>query len=174
MEATETRTDAELNRLFHVYRLCNLNVRYYGCRAEKFCNKSRYLNIGVALLSAGALAILLGSSSDCARFAAAAAAGLAAVGAAIAPLLGWSEKAGECQNLRFSYAQLFNLAELVIAEIRRGGEATEEQIGAARIVHEAYMRIDALDELEPDQEMIDKENAKVLKAYPDDYIWTHF
>ena len=62
----------------------------------------------------------------------------------------------------------------MIAEIRRGGEATDEQIGAARMVHEAYMRIDALDEMEPDQKLIDREDAKVRKAFPDDYIWTNF
>jgi hypothetical protein len=70
--------------------------------------------------------------------------------------------------------QLFAQAELVISEIRRNVEATEQHIGAAKMVHEAYMRIDALDEPNPDQKLIDREDELVRNAFPDDYVWTNF
>ena len=36
------------------------------------------------------------------------------------------------------------------------------------------MRTEAWDELEPDQKLIDKEDVKVRKAFPTDYLWTNF
>ena len=50
----------ELNRLFNLYRLANLNTRYYGCRAETFERYSKIATIAVAVFSATALALLLG------------------------------------------------------------------------------------------------------------------
>lgn len=167
------KTHAELIRLFRIYRHSNLNIRYYGCRAEKFERYIKWVNICAALLSATALSYLLGNFPG-AKYVAAIATGLVSVAMAVAPLAGWTEKARECRSLHFSYMQLFAQVELVMAEIRRSEAITEEQTGAAKMVHEAFMRLDAIDEPEPDQVLIDCENKKVLDAFPSDYIWTNF
>jgi len=174
---TETkieRTDAELNRLFNLYRLANLNVRYYGCRAEMYEGLQRWTQVAIALLSAAALAILLASNTANTRLIGAILAGIAAVVSALVPFLGWAEKGRELRNLNFSYGQVFSQIEFVIAEIRRSGELTDEHVGLARMVHEAYMRLDAVDELEPDEKLIQQLEEKVRQAFPSDYIWTHF
>ncbi len=171
VEQVADRTHAELNRLFNLYRLANLNARYYGCRAEKYEKQARYVLIVTGLLSALALSLLL---ADYGKTIATISAGLAAVLSGTAPFMGWTEKTRELRNQHFAYSQLFGQLEFVITEIRRGEELTDEQVGLSRMVHEAFMRIEALDELEPDQVLLDCEDAKVRKAFPDEYVWTNF
>ncbi len=163
----------ELNRLFNLYRLANLNTRYYGCRAEKFEWLSKVAIVFVALFSASALALLLGVDQPWVKPLAAALSGLAAVITGVTPLLGWPEKIRDLRSLRFAYSQLFGQIEFAITEIKRAGTVSGEQIGLAKMVHEGFMRVEAMDELDPDQKLIDKEDAKVRKAFPDDYLWTH-
>jgi hypothetical protein len=172
-EVVSARTDAELNRLFNLYRLANLNTRYYGCRAEIFERRLKWVQVVIALLSAAALSILLASDTSGTRLAGAVMAGIAAVVSSIVPFLGWADKAREMRNLNFAYGQIFSQVEFVITDIRRAGEMTDEQLGLARMVHEAYMRIDAIDELEPDRELIEKLDAHVREAFPNDYMWTN-
>jgi hypothetical protein len=164
----------ELNRLFNLYRIANLNTRYYGCRAEKFEMRSKSANLAVALLSAVALGILLGVDADWVKPTAAILSGLAAIVVSVTPIFGWAEKIRELRSLRFAYSQLFGQIEFAITEIKRAGILLPEHIGLARMSHEAFMRIEASDEMEPDQNLIDKEDAKVRKAFPEDYLWTHF
>lgn len=167
------REHEELNRLFYLYRLANLNQRYYGCRAEKFERLDQGLTITVGAASAVALGTLLISEGTAARTLAAVLAGFAAVLTGVAPLLGWAAKAKRFCNLHFSYAQLFSQVESVIFSIRREG-LTDEAIGASKLVQEAFNRMHALDELEPVQALIERETAKVRQAFPEDYIWTRF
>jgi hypothetical protein len=61
----------------------------------------------------------------------------------------------------------------VLAEVRRSGEITEQQLGAAKTLHDAFGRIEVLDETYPDRKLIDKLDAEVRAAIPDDYIWNN-
>ncbi len=166
----------ELNRLFNLYRLANLNARYYGIRAEKFEWRNKASLILTAALSMLALSLILVAEPEntLARNWAAAFAGIAAFISGVTPFFGWTEKVRDLRNLHFAYSQIFGQAEFAITEIRRAGAVSPEQVGLARMVHESYMRIETLDELEPDQALVDQEKEKVNKAFPDDYLWTGF
>jgi len=163
----------ELNRLFNLYRLANLNTRYYGCRAESFERRNKWATIIVALLSALALALLLGVDQSWVKPVAAALAGLAAIITGVIPFLGWPEKIRDLRSLRFAYSQLFGQIEFAITEIKRAGKLSDEHIGLSRMVHEGFMRVETMDELEPKKKLIDREDAKVRKAFPEDYLWTN-
>jgi hypothetical protein len=141
----------ELNRLFHLYRLSNLNARYYGCRAEKFEFRSRAALVITAILSTVALSLILGvdPKEDWARALAASAAGIAAIISGVTPFFGWTDKIRDVRNLHFAYSQLFGQIEFAITEIRRAGVLSQEHVGLARMAHEGFMRVEALDELEP-------------------------
>jgi len=166
----------ELNRLFQLYRLANLNARYYGIRAEKFEWRNKISLIATAALSMLALSLILAADppNTTARDLAAAFAGIAAFISGVTPFFGWTEKVRDLRNLHFAYSQLFGQAEFAITEIRRAGTLSPEHVGLARMLHEGYMRVEALDELEPDQALVDREKEKVNKAFPDDYLWTNF
>jgi hypothetical protein len=166
----------ELNRLFLLYRLANLNARYYGCRAEKFERKSKRLDVLASGLAASALALILWAGPDMAllRSLAALSAGLSAVIPGVVPFFGWTTKIRDLRNQHFAYSQIFGQVEFAITEIRRAGSLSPEHVGLARMVHEAYMRVEALDELEPDQKLVDREDKKVRAAFPDGYLWTNF
>jgi hypothetical protein len=165
----------ELNRLFQLYRLANLNARYYGCRVEKYEKWNRLALVSGALLSTAALALILGveQNQTWARTVAAICAGLAAVISGAIPLMGWTEKVHDLRNLRFAYSQLFGQIEFAITEIKRAGFVSPEHVGLSRMVHEGFMRVEAMDELEPDQKLIDREDEKVRKSFPDTYLWTN-
>jgi hypothetical protein len=155
-----------------VFRIVNLNVRYYGCRAEQFTARERGAQIAITALSAVALALLMTGNATV-RYIAAALAGLSAVLAAVAPFLGWPEKAREVHFLHRAHIQLFSDVESVIAEIRRDG-LTEEHLGASKIVHAAFERLTAMDEPHPDKQLIDQLDEQVRAAFPPEYVWTNF
>jgi hypothetical protein len=104
---------------------------------------------------------------------AAALSGIAAVIAGVTPFFGWAQRIRDLRSFRFAYSQLFGQIEFAITAIKRAGTLTGEHIGLARMVHEGFMRVEAMDELEPDQKLFDVEDAKVKKAIPEDYLWTH-
>ena len=59
-----------------------------------------------------------------------------------------------------------------MSDIKRSHEITEQQIGAVKSIHDAFGRVEVLDELNPDRKLIDELDAQVRVAFPDDYIWT--
>lgn len=164
----------ELNRLFLLYRLANLNTRYYGRRAEKFESQKKWVDISVAFLSTVALTVVLAVEGTIGKIIAASLSGIAAIISGVTPFLGITDKIRDLRGLRFAYSQLFGQIEFVITEIRRAGQVSEQHIGLSRMVLEAYTRIEALDEMDPDKALIDEEDAKVRAAFPDDYLWTNF
>jgi hypothetical protein len=153
-----------------------MNARYYGCRAEKFEWRNKVSLIATAALSMLALSLILAADprNTVARGWAAAFAGIAAFISGVTPFFGWTERVRDLRNLHFAYSHLFGQAEFAITENRRSGSISPEHIGLARMVHEGYMRVETLDELEPDQALIDREKEKVEKAFPNDYLWTGF
>jgi|SRR5277367_6816097 len=166
----------ELNRLFNLYRLANLNARYYGIRAERFEWRNKAALLATAALSMLALALILVAdpSNTLARNWAATFAGAAAFISGVTPFFGWTDRVRDLRNLHFAYGQLFGQAEFAITEIRRAGKLSAEHVGLARMVQEGYILIETRDELEPDRKLVDQEDAKVRKAFPDDYLWTNF
>jgi hypothetical protein len=167
------KTYDELTRLFNLYRLSELNRRYYGRRAEHFERLQTGSLVLAAVLSAAALGILLGIGDPRTRFWAAALAGLSAVVTTAVQYLKWDDKARRFYFLHHSYGHLFAEIEVVLAEVRRSGEITEQQLGAAKTLHDAFGRVEVLDETYPDRKLIDKLDAEVRAAIPDDYIWNN-
>lgn len=175
MEAT-TPTDKtydELIRLFNLYRLAELNRRYYGRRAEHFEHLQTGFLVFAAVLSACALGLLLSTVDDWARYLAAVLAGASAVVTTVVQYFKWDDQARRFYFLHHSYGHLFAQIEALMAEIRRSDEVTEQQIGASKSLHDAFGRIEVLDELNPDRKLIDQIDAKVREAFPEDYIWTN-
>src|ERR1700722_9588115 len=147
----------ELKRLFNLYRIASLNVRYYGCRAEQFERKIKWPLVIAALSSALALGLLLGVDGAWVKQWSAALSGITAVITGVSPFFGWAEKVRDLRSLRFAYSQLFGQIEFAMTEIKRADTLSPEHVGLARMVHEGFMRVEAMDELEPDQKLIDRE-----------------
>jgi hypothetical protein len=167
------RTFDELTRLFNLYRLAEINRRYYGRRAEHFQRLQTSALVLAAILSAVALGILLGIDNPAVRYWAAALAGLSAVVTTAVQYLKWDERARQFYFLHQSYGHLFAEIEVILSEIRRSEEITEQQVGASKALHGAFGRIEVLDELFPDRKLIDALDAEVRAAFPEDYIWTN-
>ncbi len=171
LHLSDAETD-ELNRLFNLYRLANLNIRYYGCRAERYDAFAWSLDMVATITSAIALFVLLISEVSYVRYIGAALAGIAAICTAVAPVTGWSAKARRFSTLHTLYSHLFGQIESVITQIRRDG-LDQEKTGASKQVHESYRQMHAMDEMEPDEDLRDREDKKVRDAFPSDYIWTN-
>lgn len=167
------KTYEELTRLFSLYRLSELNRRYYGRRADHFDHLQTGFLVLASALSAIALGLLLSTVADWARYLAAALAGISAVVTAIIQYFKWDEQARRFYFLHQSYGHLFVQIEALMAEIRRSDEVTPEQIGASKSVHDAFGRVEVQDEPDPDRKLIAKLDAEVREAFPEDYIWTN-
>jgi hypothetical protein len=173
MTTLSNQTHEELTRLFNLYRLAELNRRYYGRRAQLFEKRQTRTLVSAAVLSAIALGILLGIDDPRVRFWAAALAGISAVITTAVQYLKWDENARRFYFLHHSYGHLFAEIEGVLAEVRRTGEITDQQLGASKALHDAFGRIEVLDEPSPDRELIRQFEAEVNQAFPEDYIWTN-
>lgn len=143
-ESTEDPLYQEMNRLFHIFRLSQLNVRYYGWRTEYYAKRSWWLNVVAGTSAAIALALVLVFEGREARLAAGILAGIAAVLTAMAPLLGWEAQAKRFANLHFGYGILAGLIESEMVAIRRLDQATPEHIGASKILREEFLRFEAM------------------------------
>src|SRR3982750_1764096 len=159
----------ELNRLFNLFRLANLNLRYYGCRGERYERYAWRLDMVATITSAIALFVLLISEVSYIRFIGAGLAGIAAICTAVAPVTGWPAKAKRFSILHALYSHLFAQVESVMTQVRRDG-LTPEILGASKQVHESYRQLHAMDEMEPDQDLIDREDKKVREAFPPEYL----
>jgi hypothetical protein len=148
-------------------------VRYYGCRRKKYERFVWWLDMGSAFASALALGVLVLWNEPAVRFFGAGLAGAATLGMAMAPITGWAAKAKRFSILHALYSHLFGQIESVITRIRREDDLSSEATGASEQVQEAYRQMHALDELEPDQDLINREDKKVREAYPENYIWTN-
>ncbi|MDQ6699278.1 MAG: hypothetical protein M3Z36_03730 [Acidobacteriota bacterium] len=163
----------ELQRLFRVFRTSNLNVRYYGVRAEMLENKQRRLDLVCAALSFIALGILLLSNTEPSRWFAAAVAGLAGILTGLSPLLKWTEKSKHAAFLYRSHQLIFGEVERAIMDIRRDG-LTEEHLGASKLVIDLFGRLESQDEQEEDTQLKDRLDQEVRVAFPPEYLWTGF
>jgi hypothetical protein len=162
MEAvTANRTFEELSRLFDLYRRSELNRRYYGKRAEFFERLQTISLVTAAFLSAVALGLLLALEWPWVRYTAALLAGLSAVVTTVVQYFKWDEQARQFYFLHHSYGNLFAQLEALMSDIRRTDEITEQQIGASKSLHDAYGRIEVLDELDPKEELIRALEEKV-------------
>ena len=173
MITSADKTDDELTRLFNLYRTAELNKRYYGCRAARYERFQTRALVSSAVLSAIALGVLLGTERPSLRVAAGIFAGTSGVVTAAIQYLGWDDKARRFYFLHHAYGHLFAEIEVVLAEIRRAGEITEQQLGSAKTLHDAFGRLEVLDETLPDRELSERLEKEVRVAFPEDYIWTH-
>ncbi len=172
MTASTDRTHDELTRLFNLYRLSKLNRRYYGNRSAHFESLQGQFLVASAVLSAIALGLLLAVAGEKIRYVAAVLTGLSAVLTTVTQYFKWDEQARRFYFQHHSYGQLFSQSEALMSDIKRSQEITEQQIGAAKSIHDAFGRVEVLDELNPDRKLIDALDAQVREAFPDDYIWT--
>lgn len=173
MTASTDKTYDELTRLFDLYRLAELNRRYYGRRGAFYESLQGGFLGSAAILSAIALGLLLALEDKNVRYWAAALAGLSAVLTTVTQYFKWDERAKQFYFLHHSYGHLFSQSAALMTDIRRGQEVTERQIGASNLLHDAFGRVEVLDEPNPKRKLIDKLTAEVHAAFPDDYIWTH-
>jgi len=171
MTATD-RTHEELTRLFNLYRLSELNRRYYGHRGAYYESLQSIFLVAAAVLSAIALGLLLAVSGETIRYVAAGLAGLSAVLTTVTQYFKWDEQARRFYFLHHSYGHLFSESEALMSDVKRSHEITEQQIGASKSIQDAFGRVEVLDELNPDRKLIDRLDAQVREAFPDDYIWT--
>ena len=105
--ASTDRTYEELTRLFNLYRLSELNRRYYGNRGAHFERLQSGFLVASAVLSAIALGLLLAVSGDVVRYFAAGFAGISAVLTTVTQYFKWDEQARRFYFLHHSYGHLF-------------------------------------------------------------------
>jgi len=169
--------EAELIRLFDIYKIANLNIRYYGRRAAQYETWDRVLSIVAGFCAFMAVIVLTIPLDEKylspLRITAAVLAGVATLLTGLSPLLGWATQAKKLYGIHTLYEQLFADIALVITDIRRNG-LSEASKGAYNLVYQSYLRAQSLDELDPDQDLIKVENEKVKQALPPEYLWTHF
>jgi hypothetical protein len=132
-------------RLFGLYRLIELNRRYYGSRAAHFERLHNSILVGGAIVSGVALGMVLLGDSLNMRMAAGVLACISAVVTTTLHYLKWDEKARQFYFLYDSFGQLFGEIEVVLFDVRRSHEISEQQLGAAKNLYDAFSRIEVFE-----------------------------
>jgi hypothetical protein len=168
----------ELKGLYDLLRHAYLNVLYYGRRAASCSRLNFWLQLGAAIGSLGAVTGFLTSQTSVAgeyelgwRIASAVVGTLSGICAALPPLMGLTEKINKLERLHFAYCELQHLTQLAIADIRREGLITAEQIGGAKLLLDLHSRLGQQDEPGPQSELRDKCEKDVRDRYPSGSFW---
>ena len=96
---------------------------------------------------------------------------VSALCAAIPAIAGHTEKINRFERLHFAYCELFQLAQLVIMDMRREGIVTSEQRGAAKLLQDLYSRLGQQDDPDHKDKLRDKYEKVVREKYPTDSLW---
>ena len=96
---------------------------------------------------------------------------LSAISAAIPAVMGHSERVNRFEKLHFSYCELFELTKRTIAEIRRSGLISEEQIGAAKLLGDLCSRFGKMDDPDHKDKIRDDCERIVRERFPVTSLW---
>jgi hypothetical protein len=164
----------ELKRLFYLYRIAQLNCRYYCARGDKFGWWERSLQAVVALSTAASFGILVAFQASWIKPFAAILSLLALLASAVLPRFAIGHKIEELRDRELAWSgavgQLENAMRFTKAHPHADGEIT----GYVHATEEMYNRAVALHAENPDEALVGKLTEGIRRAFPPDYVWTAF
>lgn len=164
----ERRTEV-MTRLFTAYQVERFNELYYQKRASQVRKQAMWAKVASALAASAALTSLLAGSPLGTTILQLLTA-IAAISAAIGPLLGWDSKVSQLERAMLGHAiakdRLRNLLrDLKLSELTEAHQAREAEIVALRDA------LTAFDE-PPNQSVRDTCWKQVEKDLPSDQAWS--
>ena len=164
-------TRAELQTLYDLYRTADLNVRYYGLKANRLMSRYRWLQALSALSSAAAVAGAVQNVPVFGKSIWVAFATVAAVTTAVASVYDLPNRISRLEHLHVAYVELFHQLELLLHEIRRNVYMTDENLGMSRVLQQLYTRMGPKDETAPDRKLLSILQSEVNRALPPERMW---
>lgn len=166
------KTREEINRLFNLFRIAALNVKYYGARSADQDKTNARFQMAAALLGSAAFIGLVTKAFGPYGSVVAQVCSVLTVAVSYYQIhYKLADKAKKLEVAHASYAELFGQCEALLLEIRRSPEITEEQLGKSVILHDRLARLASLDEKTEKTELKDRFTAEVNKSFPPQYVW---
>ena len=159
---------AELIRIYDVYRTVRLNVHYYGRRVTRLTRWHLGFQIAAAVGTSATLGMILWASDH--RVWLIVSAG-AAIAATVAPLFGLAAKISQRERLHLAYNVLSQSFEHLVHEIKSRQEFLEEHRSAAAILSRQYEALASFDEPDPSRRLIEKCTSFVSRELPPGTFW---
>ena len=154
-------------QLYRIYRYVDLNVRYYGCRADEEDRKNKCIQ-GVSAVGSSVTIVGLLKDWPIGWLILTAAAALAS---ALSPLLGLTEKVIRFEKLHYAYSELLADFKTLIRDIELAGRVTAEHKAVSAVLFDRYSRLSALDEVKPNEQLKDELTEAMNKAIPPESLW---
>lgn len=165
-----TREQAEIVQIYDLHRTAMINVRYYGRRASVLATQHRRFEIIAAVAASTTLGGLL-SASAASHWMWIVISGLAALAAAISPVLKLGERVAEMEKLHFAYTQVFYSVDQLVNDIRANDGLDDGLRHAARVLFQQYSSLGPQDEIDPNPALLAEAQSAVEKQFPAEGYW---
>jgi hypothetical protein len=170
------RAYEEICRAFELFRIAQMNQRYYGVKASRSAFRGRFWGPGAALVGGACSAFsIYFSNNDGLRVAFSFVAFVTGLLAAVLPFLPTSESYLKWLNLHNEYGKLAERMKALIANMNRERiahfDVTEEQIQKLKILQEFMTDLKSQDDPDPDLELLKTKQNEVIAAFPEKQVW---
>jgi hypothetical protein len=175
IESPEYRHVDELARLFYLFRVSELNRRYYLQRFAAAKSKEKGFRIAIAVLTAASFAVLsFATDFTHVKLTAGILSFLAFLISVILPGLSFERRLEEASVRTCAWHYATEQLQIALRSVKNA-EDDGQAAGWAQCAEEAYHQVAALPDLDVDDvELIRKIEDQVKESFPSDYVWTAF
>lgn len=178
MSTTESRTPStpqyyrELRTLFYLFRMAELNCRYYCSKLDRRERLDKLLQAAIALSAASSFGLLAFAEFKDVKTIAAILSLSAFLISAVIPWLGLGRKIEDAKTMSIVWTGASQQLESALRFVRYAHDADGEVSGWASSAEEAYKRAaSTLPTEKEDRKLIMKIEAQIRESFPTDYVW---
>ena len=162
----------ELRSLFYLFRMAELNCRYYCSKLDDLEILDKVLQAAIALSAASSFGLLAFAEFKDVKTIAAILSLSAFLISTVIPWLGLARKIEETRTRSIVWAGASQQLESAMRFIRYAHDADGEVSGWTKSAEEAYKRAaSTLPAEKEDRELIQKLEEQVREAFPTNYVW---
>jgi len=162
----------ELRSLFYLFRMAELNCRYYRCRLDDLELYDKIFQAVIALATAASFGLLAFAAFTDVKTTAAILSLVAFLVAAVVPWIGLSRKIEDAQTKSIVWSGASQQLEIAMRFIRYAHDVDGEVSGWTKAAEEAYKRAaSTLPAEKEDRKLIQRLEEQVREAFPPNYVW---
>ena len=162
----------ELRSLFYLFRMAELNCRYYCCQLDSLESRDKFFQAVVALAAAASFGLLAFAEFKNVKAIAAGLSLLAFLVSAVVPWIGLTRKIEDAKTKSIVWAGASQQLEGAMRFIRYANNVDGEVSGWTKSSEEAYKRAaSTLPAEKENRKLVQKIEAEVRESFPPNYVW---
>lgn len=166
---------AQLSEIYNLQCHAGLNKEYYGIRLSKVQNRNRWIEILIAVGTAGSGVSGASALTDWGiayiKFVWACLAGISAMLAIMKPILQYNKQIERLSKLFGGYSETYTTINLIVSTIKFNQAVSDDDIAAFRAVQRRFIELAADDDPSADAKLKDRCEELIRKRHSPDSVW---